>query len=168
MFKDIKYRLAIILLLLIASAYLIWPSYKIYSLSQIEKDALGSSVLKDLQDGAINLGLDLQGGMYVLLETDVPTLVEKIANKKTDVLKEAIQKADKRSILGQTDFFNEFLNVANEMEIRLIRNFSSLATQRDNESVVQELKNQRDNAVASALEIIRNRIDEFGVSEPCK
>ena len=166
MFKDIKYRLAIILLLLIASAYLIWPSYKIYSLSQIEKDALGSSVLKDLQDGAINLGLDLQGGMYVLLETDVPTLVEKIANKKTDELKEAIQEAEKRSILGQTDFFNELLNVANQMEIRLIRNFSSLSTQRDNESVVQELKNQRDNAVASALEIIRNRIDEFGVAEP--
>ena len=166
MFKDIKYRLAIILLLLIASAYLIWPSYKIYSLSQTEKEALGSSVLKDLQDGAINLGLDLQGGMYVLLETDVPTLVEKIANKKTDELKEAIQEADKRSILGQTDFFNEFLNVANQMEIRLIRNFSSLSTQRDNESVVQELKNQRDNAVASALEIIRNRIDEFGVAEP--
>jgi preprotein translocase subunit SecD len=122
--------------------------------------------MKELKDGAINLGLDLQGGMYVLLETDIPKLVEKIANKKTEELRNAIQEADNRSINNQTDFFVEFLFVANEMELRLFRNYNNLATTRDNESVVRELKIQRDNAIASALEIIRNRIDEFGVSEP--
>jgi preprotein translocase subunit SecD len=166
LFKDIKIRLAVILFLLIASAYLIWPSYKVYSLSGSDKNEIESFVMEELKDGAINLGLDLQGGMYVLLETDIPTLVEKIANKKTDELKDAITIANERSILRQTDFFSEFLLAVNEMEIRLIRNYSSLSTNRDNESVIEELKNQRDNAVASALEIIRNRIDEFGVSEP--
>ena len=47
-----------------------------------------------------------------------------------------------------------------------MRYYTNLATRRDNESVIEELKIQRDNAIASALEIIRNRIDEFGVSEP--
>jgi len=122
--------------------------------------------MKELKDGAINLGLDLQGGMYVLLETDIPKLVEKIANKKTEELRNAIQEADNRSINNQTDFFAEFLTVANSRDLRLFRNYNNLATTRDNESVVQELKIQRDNAIASALEIIRNRIDEFGVSEP--
>jgi len=122
--------------------------------------------MKELKDGAINLGLDLQGGMYVLLETDIPTLVEKIAGKKTQELREAIQEADERSINNQTDFFTEFLTVANNRELRLFRNYNNLATTRDNESVISELKIQRDNAIASALEIIRNRIDEFGVSEP--
>jgi SecD/SecF fusion protein len=122
--------------------------------------------MKELKDGAINLGLDLQGGMYVLLETDIPTLVEKIAGKKTEELREAIQEADERSINNQTDFFTEFLTVANNRELRLFRNYNNLATTRDNESVISELKIQRDNAIASALEIIRNRIDEFGVSEP--
>jgi len=166
LFKDIRYRCALIAVLLIASSYLIWPTYKLYSLSEAEKSELGVTVMKELKDGAINLGLDLQGGMYVLLETDIPTLVEKIANKKTEELRNAIQEADQRSINNQTDFFAEFLTVANNRELRLFRNYNNLATTRDNESVVQELKIQRDNAIASALEIIRNRIDEFGVSEP--
>ena len=166
MFKDIKYRWALIVLLLIASAYLIWPTYKVYSLSEDEKTELGASVMKELNEGAINLGLDLQGGMYVLLETDIPTLVEKLAGKQTEELKDAIREADKRSISNQTDFFKEFLFVANNRNLRLVRNFPNLAKRRDNISVVEELENQRDNAVASALEIIRNRIDEFGVSEP--
>ena len=166
MFKDIKYRWALIVLLLIASAYLIWPTYKVYSLSEDEKTELGVSVMKELKEGAINLGLDLQGGMYVLLETDIPTLVEKLAGKKTEELKDAIKEADNRSIRKQTDFFDEFLFVANSRNLRLVRNYTNLATRRDNESVIDELKIQRDNAISSALEIIRNRIDEFGVSEP--
>jgi len=152
--------------LIIASAYLIWPTYKVYSLSESEQSDLGVTVMKELKKGSINLGLDLQGGMYVLLETDIPKLVEKIANKKTEELRNAIQEADNRSINNQTDFFVEFLSVANNRELRLFRNYNNLATTRDNESVVSELKVQRDNAIASALEIIRNRIDEFGVSEP--
>ena len=166
MFKDIKYRWALIVSLLIASAYLIWPTYKVYSLSEDEKTELGVSAMKELKEGAINLGLDLQGGMYVLLETDIPTLVDKLAGKNTEELKDAIREAEKQSIRNQSDFFNEFLFVANSRDLRLIRNYPNLATRRDNESVIDELKNQRDNAVASALEIIRNRIDEFGVSEP--
>jgi preprotein translocase subunit SecD len=166
LFKDIRYRWALIAFLLIASSYLIWPTYKLYSLSEAEKSELGVIVMKELRDGAINLGLDLQGGMYVLLETDIPTLVEKIAGKKTEELRDAIQEADERSINNQTDFFTEFLTVANNRELRLFRNYNNLATTRDNESVILELKIQRDNAIASALEIIRNRIDEFGVSEP--
>ena len=166
MFKDIKYRWALIVFLLLASAYLIWPTYKIYSLSEDEKTELGVSVMKELKEGAINLGLDLQGGMYVLLETDIPTLVEKLAPKSSIELQDAILEADKRSINNQTDFFNEFLILANDRNLRLVRYYTNLATRRDNESVVDELKLQRDNAIASALEIIRNRIDEFGVSEP--
>ena len=166
LFKDIKYRWALIVFLLLASAYLIWPTYKIYSLSEDEKTELGVSVMKELKEGAINLGLDLQGGMYVLLETDIPTLVEKLAAKSSIELQDAILEADKRSINNQTDFFNEFLILANDRNLRLVRYYTNLATRRDNESVIDELKIQRDNAIASALEIIRNRIDEFGVSEP--
>ena len=81
MFKDIRFRFALIVSLIIASAYLIWPTYKVYSLSESEQSDLGVTVMKELKKGSINLGLDLQGGMYVLLETDIPELVEKIANK---------------------------------------------------------------------------------------
>ena len=138
MFKDIKYRWALIVFLLIASAYLIWPTYKIYSLTEDEKTELGVSVMKELKEGAINLGLDLQGGMYVLLETDIPKLVEKLAAKSPIELQDAIQEADKRSINNQTDFFNEFLILANDRNLRLVRFYTNLATRRDNESVIDE------------------------------
>ncbi|SVD37190.1 uncharacterized protein METZ01_LOCUS390044, partial [marine metagenome] len=84
MLKDIKYRWALILLLLISSAYLIWPTYKVYTLSDDEEAGLSIEALKELREGGINLGLDLQGGMYVLLEADIPILVEKLADKSTE------------------------------------------------------------------------------------
>lgn len=166
MLKDIKYRWAVILLIIIAAAYLIWPTYKLYSLSAMEKEKIGITSIKELEDNAIKLGLDLQGGMYVLLEADIPILVEKLASKRSVELKEVILEAEIRSTNNQSDFFDEFLVVANARDMRLIRFYANLATRRDNESVVDELKIQRNNAIASALEIIRNRIDEFGVSEP--
>ena len=72
MLKDIKYRWAVIILVIVASSYLIWPTYKLYSLNEMEKDKVGIMAIKDLKEDAINLGLDLQGGMYVLLEADIP------------------------------------------------------------------------------------------------
>ena len=50
MFKDIRFRCALIASLLVASAYLIWPTYKVYSLSESEKYELGVSVMKELKD----------------------------------------------------------------------------------------------------------------------
>ena len=166
MFKDIKFRWAFIVFLLIASAYLIWPTYKIYSLTDSEKKDLSDESLKELRDGSINLGLDLQGGMYVLLEADIPVLVEKLADKSTEELRDAIKFADQKSTNNQTDFFTEFLQICNQELINLKRNYRLISELSTNESIVNELKVQRDNAISSALEIIRNRIDEFGVSEP--
>ena len=166
MLQDIKYRWSIISLVIIAAAYLLWPTYRFYSLSDNEKEQMDPLILKELKKDAINLGLDLQGGMYVLLEVNVSILVENLATKKPIELMETIEMAEYVSINNQSDFFNEFLDLSNARNIDLFRFYTNLSTQRDNESVIEELKIQRDNAIASSLEIIRNRIDEFGVSEP--
>ncbi len=166
MLKDTKYRWSIIILALIAAAYLIWPSYTLVTMSNDEKEELSPIAMKELSNDAIKLGLDLQGGMYVLLEVDIAKLVEKLASKIPSELKEIIQLSEEQSIIKQSDFFNELLEISNSKDIQLMRYYTNLATRRDNESVIEELKIQRDNAIASALEIIRNRIDEFGVSEP--
>ena len=115
MLKDIKYRWAVILFVIIAASYLIWPTYKLYSLTETKKKEVGVNIIKELKQDSINLGLDLQGGMYVLLEVDIPILVEKLANKRPPELKEIILEAEKKSINGQVDFFNELLEIANEM-----------------------------------------------------
>ena len=84
MLQDIKYRWSIIMLIIIAAAYLLWPTYRFYSLSDNEKKQTDSLILKELKKDAINLGLDLQGGMYVLLEVNISILVKNLATKKRD------------------------------------------------------------------------------------
>ena len=126
MLKDIKYRWAIIVLVLIAAAYLIWPTYTFFTMSKDKKEKLSVIAVKELTNDAIKLGLDLQGGMYVLLEVDIPKLVEKLSNKRPPELKEIIQKAEKKSINEQSEFFNELLEISNSSDIQLMRYYTNL------------------------------------------
>ena len=166
MFRDLKVRGFLIFLVVLAAAYKIYPTYQYYTMSEENKKQMAHGDMKKLRSESINLGLDLQGGMYVLLEAEIPILVRKLASKKPDELMKAITDAEQRSINLQTDFFDEFETLANKRELRLIRYYTNLSTSRDNGSVISALKLQRDDAVSSALEIIRNRVDEFGVAEP--
>jgi len=166
MFKDLKIRWTIIIIILISASYLIWPTYKYYNLDEEQKNQIDAATINKIRNNAINLGLDLQGGMYVLLEVDVPILVEKLANKKPQEFLDIISLSEQRSIANRTDFFDEFERLSDKEGLRLIRYFSNLSNIRTNQSVIDAIKEQRENAILSALEIIRNRIDEFGVSEP--
>ena len=124
---------------------------------------LKQNELNELKDRAIKLGLDLQGGMYIVLEADIPTLMIKSAKKMSPELENIINEAAKNN---SADFFDEFKQLINNSDIRLVRYYTDLSTFRDNEAIINELINQRNNAISSVVEIIRNRIDEFGVSEP--
>ncbi len=162
MFHDFKTRLILILILVGSATYTLIPSYNKYFVEDKLQDTNSSRALK--------LGLDLQGGMYVLLEIDLPILIEKLADKKTEELKELITLANNQSVETNTNFFNVFLDEAEKNNIRLSKNYIKLRTQAsekaDNKLIIQLLKNNRDNAIQSAIEILRNRVDEFGVSEP--
>ena len=128
MFKDIRFRWALIASLLIASAYLIWPTYKVYSLSESEKSELGVTVLKELKDGAINLGLDLQGGSYLLLEIDnSPVITQRLQNKLSSLRKyfktESINYKNLKIINNETISF--------ELDRKFIESFTSLLENKD-------------------------------------
>ena len=164
MFHDFKSRLILILLIVVSSVYILLPTYYKY---------YGNDNLKNQQSNkrAIKLGLDLQGGMYVLLEIDLPILVEKLADKLNDQLNEIIILSNRESIESNLDFFEVFLNLIEQNEIRLSKNYINLRSEikseeANNIAIVGLLKEKRDDALKSAIEILRNRIDEFGVSEP--
>ena len=59
MLKDTKYRWFIIIFVIVASAYLTWPTYKYYSLSEVEKEQVDPIELKTLKTDAINNVLDV-------------------------------------------------------------------------------------------------------------
>ena len=169
MFKNINSRWFLISILLLFVSYRLWPSYKFFTLSKEDKMIMqneNSIQYKELEKKSINLGLDLQGGMHVVLEADVPNLVKKLASNKSPKLLNAIENSEKNSISNRTDFFEEFSQIVEQDSLPLKRLYSSLISASRNTDVINELKKQTENSINSVLEIIRNRVDQFGVSEP--
>ena len=169
MFKNITFRWITIVLVLSFSLFRLYPTLVFHNLSEEEKKQLSETKTQEyeeLQDLAINLGLDLQGGMHVVLEVDMDTLALNLADKQSDELRSFVQKCAKISFQNQSSFFDVLEREAKANSFRLVRFYHKLGTESDNESVVEELRRRGDGAVGSALEIIRNRVDEFGVSEP--
>jgi len=113
------------------------------------------------EDGAIKLGLDLQGGMYILLELDVAELILNSTNRSNNELKQLVNQMNN----DNSNFFSEFLELCKLNNIRLTQQFPQYKALNDQE-VIEKLKIDRDRALQSAIKVLRNRIDEFGVSEP--
>jgi len=140
---------------------------------RIQYESENLEKLNSLQENSLSLGLDLQGGMYVTLEIGTPQLVLELAGDfADDNLEEVISVSEDRALEENTDFIDEFVE---EFETRdpdalLSRYFRSdseeITRRSSNEEITEYLKNQRDEAVTRAMEIIRSRIDRFGVTEP--
>ncbi len=129
--------------------------------------------LSDLRDNILSLGLDLQGGMHVTLEVGTPQLIMELAGDNRDeLLTQVIQQARTAANENDTDFIDEMLTAfeAQDANARLSRYYRSDAdeiTRRStNEEIIAFLKTQRDAALDRAIEIIRTRVDRFGVTEP--
>lgn len=104
---DLRIRWIVVAATVLAAAWYLWPTYRLYSMSEQERAEMRESrpgAWDDLQSGAIQLGLDLQGGMHLVLELD----------------------ESERAFTGE----------------------------------------EQTDAINRALEIIRNRVDQFGVAEP--
>lgn len=129
--------------------------------------------IQDLRERILTLGLDLQGGMHVTLELATPQLMRELAREFVDDEFEAVlRRATQISNENNTDVIDEFLREfeRTDPEARLSRYFRSdsdnITRRSSNAEVVQFLKNQRNAAVDRAIQIVRNRIDRFGVTEP--
>lgn len=116
-----------------------------------------------LQDRVLKLGLDLQGGMHVVMEVDIPKLVENLASNKS-LLYDALAASKLRAKDEGIDYLDALLLEANERNIKLARHFIEYGI--ENSEIISALKDESEDAVNRALEVIRNRIDQFGVSEP--
>ena len=129
--------------------------------------------LSNLKENILSLGLDLQGGMHVTLEVGTPQLILELAGSNRDAeLEVVVQLAQKVAEENDTDFIDEMQleferRDANARLSRFYRNESQDITRRSsNDEIVAFLKLQRDAALNRAIEIIRTRVDRFGVTEP--
>lgn len=129
--------------------------------------------LQNLREESLSLGLDLQGGMYVTLEVGTPQLLLELTGEYADdELREIIQTARQRAFEQRTDFIDEFIaefesRNPDGMLSRYYRSDADNITRRStNEEIATYLREQRDAAVDRAMEIIRSRVDRYGVTEP--
>lgn len=68
--KTLKWRILVVVVLILVALWSLWPTFKYYTLSPEKRSGIPRSELLQLKKKALNLGLDLQGGMYLLMEVD--------------------------------------------------------------------------------------------------
>lgn len=154
--------------------YFLWPTYKDYdlhkSMSRLRGEdsakfvAAHESDIREYRAKRIKLGLDLQGGMRVVLEVNVLKLIEDLAKNKDDafaaIIKEVrdeVKKTDESPVLLLRKKFEE-------RQFRLSRYYRNL---RDtNDDISKFLSDEATKAIDRGIEIVRNRVDQYGVSEP--
>lgn len=113
---------------------------------------------------AIKLGLDLQGGSYLVYEVDLPKLLQNLANNKDSAFESALNETVRKVRSTNENFFDVLQQVFQEKGLRLARYFGH--SRDSNAEVIASLKKEAKDAIDRTLEVLRNRIDQFGVSEP--
>ena len=151
-------RFVLIGAVIVMAIYMLSPTIEYYFIPPDDEEAKEA-----LQEKALKLGLDLQGGMHVVMEVNIPKLVENIASNKT-LLYDALAAAETRAENDDIEYLDALLLEANERNIRLARHFIDYGI--ENSEIISALEDEADDAVNRALEVIRNRVDQFGVSEP--
>ncbi len=194
--KEFRFRLIIIVAALALSIYLLYPTYLDYqnssdikqtlelkrlqlakenpdlTKSQIEKQlrtvedsilAANPDIVKN-KEKRVKLGLDLQGGMRVVLEVNTGKLLEKLAKNPDEVFTNVLAEAQSESEKTDESVVDILARKFSERGIRLSRYFGTIRD--DDDQILSSLSDNAEDAVTRAVEIIRNRVDQYGVSEP--
>ena len=140
-----------------------------------EKVYMGIYSLKQCREMEIGLGLDLKGGMNVILEVSVPDVVDVLADHKQDAAyKKSMEQAKKEEETSQDDFISLFIKYwkQNSNGRPLAAIFATqqmkgkVSTQSTDSEVESALRTEVQSAVDNSFNVVRNRIDKFGVVQP--
>ena len=140
-----------------------------------EKVYCGIYSFKQCREMEIGLGLDLKGGMNVILEVSVPDVVDVLADHKTDAAyRKALEDAKKEEETSQDDFISLFIKHwkknANGRPLAAVfatqQMKGKVSTQSSDSEVESALRAEVQSAVDNSFNVVRNRIDKFGVVQP--
>jgi preprotein translocase subunit SecD len=194
--KEFRFRLIIIVAAIALAIYLLYPTFLDYQNSSDIKENLElkrlqlvkenpdltksqlDRLLRATEDSIlaanpdivknrekrIKLGLDLQGGMRVVLEVNTGKLLEKLAKNPDEIFRTVLAEAQAEPERTDESVVDIIARKFSERGIRLSRYFGTI---RDEDSqILSDLNDNAEDAVNRAVEIIRNRVDQYGVSEP--
>ncbi|WP_337871983.1 protein translocase subunit SecD [Ignavibacterium sp.] len=194
--KEYRFRIIIILAAIALSLILLYPTYLDYQnnkhiqsvveqkkqeifrqnpkISKSELEELLTIVEDSIKQSdpsyienrlkRLKLGLDLQGGMRVVLEVNTAKLLEKLANNPDQVFNSILAEAQKEAEVSDESVVDILASKLQQKGIRLSRYFGNI--RQDDTEIISQLKKDSEDAVTRAMEIIRNRVDQYGVSEP--
>ena len=140
-----------------------------------KKVYLGVYTYKQAREMGIGLGLDLKGGMNVILEVSVPDVVKALADHKTDeAFVTAVANASKLAASSNTDFITLFIKEykTQKPDGTLAELFATqqlkdkVNTKSTDAEVEAVLRAEVDAAIANSFNVLRTRIDRFGVAQP--
>jgi len=138
---------------------------------------LGSWTLKECREMGIGLGLDLKGGMNVILEVSVPDVIKALADHKEEVdetFRTVVEKSAKEATESQSDFITLFVrNFKNDApgrnlaEIFATQQLRGKVTPKSTDKEVEAvLRDELKSAIDNSYNVLRTRIDRFGVVQP--
>ena len=140
-----------------------------------EKVMLWNWTLKQCREMEISLGLDLKGGMNVILEVSVPDVIKALADNKPDeAFNNALATAAKQAVNSQDDvitlFIREYHKIAPDAklsELFATQQLKDKVNQKSSDAEVEKvLRAEVKAAVENSFNVLRTRIDRFGVVQP--
>lgn len=183
--EDMKrngFKIGITLALLLLCGYYLYPTVR-YALLQRKLNRMPEAeraafieanygTIQELREKALKLGLDLQGGMHVTLEVRLDALIRELATDVDETFEEVLAAARERARTGDVSLIDAFVEEFERRDpnARLSRYFRNpdvgITRRSSNEEVAAYLRKQAKEAVNRAIEIIRDRVDRYGVTEP--
>ena len=173
--KNNRFKFILIAVVALVSVWSIWPTYRDQELSRklssfhTSEDSLKFAIdhraeIEQARDKSLKLGLDLRGGMHLVMEVDLFDLIEQKAWNK-DARFQQIMASVRSSAATSGDSPVELLAAEfKKQNIPLSRYFYDIRN--SDREIVDKLNKESQDALVRAKEIIRNRIDQYGVAEP--
>lgn len=170
-----RFRIILTLLFIGLSLYFLYPTYKDYQFNKDIKnlanaqdsaaffDKYSNEILKARED-RIKLGLDLQGGMYVIMEVDIAKLLSDLAKKQDETINQVLAAASEQTKNSDDDYVDVVDQKLKEKGLSLKAYYGEIRD--DDANIKSTLKTEVENAIDRAIQVVRNRIDQYGVSEP--
>jgi len=172
--KKNRWKIILILISIAGALWYLYPTYKDINYQKKLSQLRGEDSLKFVQEHIddiqkvkqkrIKLGLDLQGGMYVSLEVDIVKMLDNLAKNKDETFRQILAEVKKEAVASQEPVTSILLRKFQERGIRLSRYYGDI--RQSDAEIISELEKQAQDAIDRALEVIRNRVDKYGVAEP--
>ena len=162
--SSIRNRLLTILFVFGLGIYALLPSLRYSLMDEEKKSNLSDNQIDYFESRSIKQGLDLKGGIYIVLEVDLPQLIDNLAKNKDNNFNGFLIDLKNEYNNSSSDFFTVFENLADEKELKLPRYFINYGKTKD--QIITQLSLQSEDSIKRVIEIIQNRVDQFGVAEP--